>query len=142
MTQEEENKVVVRRLVDELHNGGKVELAGEFFGKACILHFPRTPGPLQGTEAIKGFVAMIHSTFPDFHITIEDMIAEGEKVVVRGTISGTFKDAFAGIPPTGQSATWTATGVYHVVDGKVVEVWEDVDMLGGFQRLGVIPALA
>jgi predicted ester cyclase len=96
---------------------------------------------MQGVETVQGFITGILGAFPDFQITVEDLIAEGDKVANRVTISGTFSGAFAGIPPTGQHATWTATGIYHIVGGKVVEVWEEVDMLGGFQRLGVIPAL-
>jgi predicted SnoaL-like aldol condensation-catalyzing enzyme len=137
----EENKAVIRQLVDEVYNNGNIGSAGKFFDTACILHHPAVPVPMQGVETVQGFITGILGAFPDFQITVEDLIAEGDKVVNRATISGTFKGAFGAIPPTGKRATWTATGIYRIVDGKVTEAWEDVDMLGGFQRLGVIPAL-
>ena len=126
----EDNKTIVRQLVAEVYNTGNIELAEKYFDAACVLHHPALPQPGRGIETVKGFIAGVRSAFPDFHVEIEDLIAEGDKVVDRATISGTFEGAFGAIPPTGQHATWTATAICRIAGGKIVEVWEDVDMLG------------
>ena len=97
---------------------------------------------LRGIEAVKAYVTMLFSAFPDFHVNLEDMLVDGDKVVMRSTISGTFKGEFAGLAPTGKHATWSGMGIYRIAGGKIVEAWEELDLLGGFQRLGVIPAMA
>ena len=79
--------------------------------------------------------------FPDLHVTIEDMIAEGDKVVARLTASGTQQGAFLGIPSTGKHATISDIEVVRIVNGKFVEIWVQADFLGLLQQLGVVPAM-
>jgi predicted ester cyclase len=138
----EANKAVVRHMVEEVYNKANIELAGKYFDKGCVLHHPALPGPMEGLEMVMGFMGGIFVAFPDFRADVQDMIAEGDKLVVRSIISGTFEGPFAGIPPTGLHTTWSATGIYRMVEGKICEIWEDVDMLGSFQRLGVLPKLS
>ena len=82
---------------------------------------------------------MTRTSFPDFHVTSEDIIAEGDKVVSRWTASGTHKGELFGIPPTGKKATWKGISIYRFADGKIVEAWGDADFLGLLQQLGVMP---
>ncbi len=137
----DKHKKVLRHIVDQVYNTANTEPLEKFFDKGCVLHHPAVPEPVQGIEGIRGFMSLIFTAFPDFHAEVEDMVAEGDKVAIRSVISGTFKGPFAGIPPTSQHTQWSVTAIYRFVDGKVAEAWEDVDMLGAFQRLGVIPVL-
>jgi predicted ester cyclase len=83
---------------------------------------------------------MYLTAFPDLHFTVEDIIAEGDKVVTRLTCRGTQQGAFMGIPPTGKQATVTAIDINRFAGGKSVEHWLNMDTLGLLQQLGVIPA--
>ena len=82
---------------------------------------------------------MYLSAFPDLHITVEDMIAEGDKIVARLTMRGTHQGAFLGIPPTGKQVTGTAIDINRITGGKSVEHWNNSDTLGLLQQLGVVP---
>jgi predicted ester cyclase len=136
-----ENKAVIHRFVDDLYNQANIALADEVFDSGCTVHHPALPAPMQGAEAVKAFITMLFGAFPDFHTVVEDLLVDGDKVVIRTSISGTFKGPFGSVVPTGKHAKWTAMGIYRIADGKIVEAWEEPDMLGGFQRLGVIPAM-
>jgi steroid delta-isomerase-like uncharacterized protein len=81
------------------------------------------------------------TAFPDLHFTIEDMVAEGDKVVVRWIVRGTHRGTFQDIPPTGKAVTLTGISLFRVANGRGVEVWTDADYLGMLQQLGVVPAL-
>ena len=81
------------------------------------------------------------SGFPDLRLTTEDMVAEGDKVAIRNTWRGTHHGTFQGLPPTGKHVTFTGTDVFHVVGGKIVEQWADLDALGLMQQLGGLPAM-
>jgi predicted ester cyclase len=83
---------------------------------------------------------MFLTAFPDLHFTVEDMIAEGDKVVARITMSGTQQGAFMGIPPTGKHVAFTAIDINRIAGGKSVEHWWEMDALGLMQQLGVVPA--
>jgi predicted ester cyclase len=89
---------------------------------------------------LKAFATAVRAAFPDFHYTVEDEIAEGDKYVVRLTARGTMQGAFLGMPATGKQATWTEVHVARVVGGKLAEHWACIDQLGMLQQLGVIPA--
>jgi predicted ester cyclase len=78
---------------------------------------------------------------PDFHVTIEDMVTEGDKVASRWTASGTHQGEFLGIRPTGNHATWTGITIYRIADGKIVEAWWSKDVLALLQQLVVIPPM-
>jgi predicted ester cyclase len=82
---------------------------------------------------------MYLTAFPDLHLTIEDLIAEGDKVVDRQTARGTHQGTFMGIPPTGKQITVTAMNISRIVGGKIVEHWVELDTLGMLQQLGVVP---
>ncbi len=134
----EDNKTLVRHGIEEVFNKGNVAAIDEF----CASNFvpPIQPGVTRDREGFKQFVSMLLAAFPDFHITLEDMVAEGDKVVIRGTISGTHKGELIGIAPTGKQATWTEIGIWRIEGGKVVESWHEVDRLSLMQQLGVVPS--
>ena len=132
----EDNKANVRRGFDALN-----ERDWAAFEALCapdiVLH--NASMTIQGYPAYKQFITMYFTAFPDLHITIEDMIAEGDTVVVRTTFHGTHKGDLMGIPPTGKQATTTGMSIFRVANGKAVEQWSNYDDLGLLQQLGVVP---
>lgn len=134
----EENKALVRRLFDEVINAGDLARAGEFVADGFVEHNP-TPGQAPGVEGFEGVIGMLHSAFPDLHITIEDLVAEGEKVSVRLTVRGTHRGVFQGIPSTDRRVEWAGISILRIADGKVAERWFQSDVLGLRQQLGAIP---
>ncbi len=135
----EGNKAIFRRYVEEVGNQGNLELADEIFDRYAS-HQPDGRMLQRGPEDVKRFIGEFRQAFPDFHSTIEDQIAEGDKVVTRWTMHGTHQGEFRGIAPTGNRITVTGIGIFRFSDGKVVESWDNFDQLGMMQQLGVIPA--
>ena len=135
----EENKAVIRRFLKDFFEGGNLELVDELFAPDYVLHDPAVPGEVRGPEGIKQFVSMYRSAYPDTHFTVEDQIAEGDRVVTRWTGQGTHEGELMGIPPTGNRVTVTGIEFDRVSDGKMQETWVNYDALGMMQQLGVIP---
>jgi steroid delta-isomerase-like uncharacterized protein len=135
----EENKAIVRRATEELFNKNNLAVIEELYATNFVSHGTVTPEVTPDREGYKQFVTMSHTALPDFHTTIEDMIAEGDKVVQRFTGRGTHKDEFMGIPPTGKQVTVTGIAIDRIAGGKIVENWVNMDMLGVMVQLGVVP---
>jgi steroid delta-isomerase-like uncharacterized protein len=136
----EQNKALVRRLMEEVINQGNTSLVDELFAPDFVEHEELPPGIPSGIEAVKTLFTMFHSAFPDFQVTVDDLIAEGDKVVVRSTWSGTHKGEFMGIPPSGRSVSFGVYDIIRMAGGKVVEHWGQMDNMGLMQQLGVVPA--
>ncbi len=135
----EANKAILHRVLEEVLNQKNLDLADEFYATSYVNHIPPNP-EIRGPEGFKQLFAMQFAAFPDFHLTIEDMFAEGDKVVSRGTfLLGTHTGEFMGIPPTGKQVTVTGILIQRFADGKIVEDWGNYDVLGLMQQLGVIP---
>jgi steroid delta-isomerase-like uncharacterized protein len=134
----EANKALVGRYVEEVWHQGNLDAADEMVAPDFVGHFPE--GEAIGIEGAKEHVIAFRTPFPDIHFTIEDMIAEGDKVAARLTFDGTHTGEMMGIPPTGVQTTVTGIFILQIGDGKLVEVWSIVDMLGIMQQLGVMPA--
>jgi steroid delta-isomerase-like uncharacterized protein len=134
----EENKVLALRLVEEVINQGRMTTIDELIAADAVDH-SLPPGLPPGREGVKLFLGMIRAAFPDIHETIEDMLAEGDRVVTRSTWRGTHQGAFLGIAPTGKQVSVTGIDISRVASGKFVEHWQAADNLGLLQQLGVIP---
>ena len=132
----EENKALDRRFAEEVWNRGNLAVVDELMSADFDGHDPTMPA---GREGFKQFVLMYRSAFPDIHITIEDQIAEGDKVVSRWTARGTHQGELMGIPPTGKQATVTGINIERFANGKFIEEWSNFDALGLLQQLGVVP---
>lgn len=134
----EENKVKQRRVWEEVVNKGNLAVIPELFAPN---YFFRSPLGIEvkGPEDFKQTVAMMRTAFPDIHVTIDDILAEGDKVATRFTMTGTFKGEFTGIAPTGKKFTATGIIITRWVGGKEVEAWESLDTLAFFQQLGISP---
>ena len=135
----EENKSVVQRSYDEFFNTGNLAQVDQFHTNDFVGHILGLP-PVQGLEALKHLASGYLSAFPDLHITLEDMIAEGDKVMTRVSWRGTHRGEFIGIPPAGKQVTVTGMYEYRIAGGKIAEWWDYSDNLGLMQQLGVIPA--
>ncbi len=133
----EENKATVRRFRDAL-NAGNVEEAMSVFAKDAVIHLSGAPGPLN-PEAFRQFGGAFLTAFPDGKATVEDLIAEGDKVVSRLTFRGTHTADLMGMPPTGQKVAVSEVVIDRIVDGRIVESWRLFDQLAMMRQLGAIP---
>jgi steroid delta-isomerase-like uncharacterized protein len=136
----ENNKVTALRWYESVFNSGKLELIEELFADNFLDHDPSNP--LPGYGGLRMLVSTYRGAFPDLHLSIEDIITEGDKIVTRFTGRGTHKGPLLGMPPTGRKVTITAIDILRFEDGKIVEHWGNQDLLGMMQQLGVIPAPA
>ena len=135
----EQNKAIVLRYHEELFNKGNLSVADEVFDSNYLNTALDKIGLPRGPEGFKQYVSMIRTGFPDFHVTVEDQVAEGDKEVHRVTARGTHKGDFMDIAPTNKQVEMSAIAVDHISGGKVMETWAEVDMFGMMQQLGVIP---
>ncbi len=135
----EENKALVRRVYEEIHNKGNFAAVDELVAINFIDH-NAPPEISPGPEGIKQTFTMFRNAFPDLNVTVEDMIAEGDKVVARITLRGTHKGEFMGIAPTGKQIKLATIDIVRIAGGKIAERWGVGDNLGMMEQLGVIPA--
>jgi steroid delta-isomerase-like uncharacterized protein len=131
----DENKHLVQLFMDEVWNQMNPDAVDRFVAPGMIDHSGRG----SGREAVKQAVRLFATAFPDWHTTVEDLIAEGDKVVMRGVSSGTHHGLFMGIPATGRQVTVPGIHIMRIADGKIVEHWAQGDYLGMMRQLGVVP---
>ena len=129
----EENKVLQRRFQD-IWSKGDFDVIEEIFDNNYINNTVK----VKGFEGIRQFIIVYRNAFPDVKFTIEDQVAEGDKVVMRYTITGTHKGEFQGIDPTGKSIKITGIAIHRIANGKIVEIWANWDALGLMQQLGAV----
>jgi predicted ester cyclase len=133
----EQNKALIRRLFEESDNR-KGELPADRFAPDYVYHFPASPEPLPYQGHVH-MARMFYAAFPDLHHSIEDQIAEGDRVVTRITIRGTHQGELMGIAPTGKQIIVTAISIDRIVNSKIAEEWVNSDVLGMLQQLGAVP---
>jgi predicted ester cyclase len=121
--QAESNKQIIRQVFEEAFNQKNMELIDVLFST----HFvdQSTPDQPAGPQGVKEYFAQVHASFPDMQVIIEDLIAEGEKVVVRTTWHGTHQGKLADVEPTGKQVTGTMIQIFRVVDNKILEEWNE-----------------
>jgi steroid delta-isomerase-like uncharacterized protein len=137
----EQNKSIARRWIEEGWNRGNLAVVDQIYAPNYVQHEP-APVPVTSSEALKHYVAGYRGAFPDLSFTIDDLIAEEDKVVWRFTSTGTNRGSFMGIPPTGKPGSVSGIVIYRFENSRIVEAWVNIDALGLMQQLGVIPALA
>jgi predicted ester cyclase len=131
----EQNKAIFRAIPEKVVNTGNLDAADHYFAQDFVDH--TTPAGLpNGLAGFKAYITRLRSAFPDLHFTVEDVVAEGETVVVRATARGTMTGDFLEMKATGKTATWTEIHIGRLADGKVVEHWATIDQLGMLQQLG------
>lgn len=138
----ETNKALIRRWVEEGWNKGNLAAVDEVYAANVVQHDPGSPFPVNSAEALKRYVGMYQTAFPDLTFTMEDLIAEGDKVLWRFNSHGTHTGPLGPLPPTGKEGNVTGMVLFRCAKDKVVEVWANIDALGLFQQLGIIPAMA
>jgi len=134
----QQNKMLMRRGIEEMWSRGNDPVVDELIASDFVGHSP--PDQIHGPAGVKHYFATLRTAFPDIHFTIEDQIAEGDRVVTRWTARATHTGEYQGIPPTGKQSVVTGITIDRVAGGKVVEGWTNFDLLGLLQQLGVLPA--
>ena len=132
----ETNKSVIGNML-LVFEKGDMQNIDKYFASNWVNHDPSLP-PMQGLEGAKQLIDL-WSAFSDRKVTIEDSVAEGDRVATRFTISGTHTGAMMGIAPTGKTIHITASGIFRIVDGKATDNWVNFDALGMLQQLGAVP---
>ena len=135
----EDNKAVIRRLIEEVYNQGNLDVVDELVA-ADIFNHPAVREHQHGIAGFKHVMEWVREFSSDVHYDIEDIIAEGDKVAVRMTQSGTHTGTVRGIPPTGKSFSVDYVHWFRLADGKVAEMWAVRDDLTRLQQLGLMPA--
>lgn len=133
----EANKALVRRYVEQVLNRGKFEVLDELWAPNYKRYVSAAAAPLNA-DAAKKRLAGLRAVFPDLNLTIEDMIAEGDRVAYRTTIRGTQQAAYQGIAPTGKQVTVTELAIIRIENGKFVEHWGGADTMDLVQQLGAV----
>jgi steroid delta-isomerase-like uncharacterized protein len=131
---QEENKAIVRRFFEEAWNQQNLNVIDEIFAPTVVFN-----GQPITRDALKQALAGRRTAFPDIQVTVDDQIAEGEKVSTRRTWQATHRGQYRGIAPTGKQVKWTQISVVRFSQGRIVEDWAVADELGILQQLGALP---
>jgi steroid delta-isomerase-like uncharacterized protein len=134
----EQNKATLARHYTEVMDQGRLEVVDQIFASSFVDH--DADNSSHDLAGAKRFFVMARSAFPDASTKVEDMIAEGDRVVARLTITGTHRGEFMGASPTGRQVTFSCIDIVRCADGKIVEHWSQFDRLGLLQQLGLAPA--
>lgn len=135
----EENKAVALRYFEEAWGKGNFAAEAELLAPDFVDRNP-TPGFTPDREGIHQFLVHFRNAFPDLQFTLEDLIAEGDRVVDRWTMHATHLGEFLGTPPTGKKVVFTGIDILHIEHGKIKESWHQEDQLGAMQQIGAIPS--
>ena len=131
----EQNKSVYRRFIQEVFNEGRSDALDALVSPSYVLH-DAPPGAPSGPQAVAEVARMFRSAFPDLTITIDELVAEGDKVCARATTRGTHRGTIFGIAATGRPVTMTGLTMVRIVDGRLVESWVKNDVAGLMRQLG------
>jgi steroid delta-isomerase-like uncharacterized protein len=137
----QENKEMMRRLLEEAFGEGKTEVVDELLHSDFVCYDPNSEsGEIRGAETIKGEIEYFRNAVPDLTYSVEDQVAEGDKVVSRYTVSGTHQGEFFGIPGSGKRIEMTGINIDRFDEsGKLVEEWPEYDLLGAMRQMGAVP---
>ena len=136
----EQNKELVRQMVEEIFNQGNFDRVDELIVADFVDHEELPPGIPEGREGFRVLTAQFREAFPDFHVVVEDLIAEGDRVALRTTWTGTQQGEFMGIPASGKSFSVEVLDILRISGGKIVEHWGIMDSMAMMQQLGAVPA--
>lgn len=136
----EENKAIMRRALQEVVAGGNLALVDELTSPEFVDHTPFRGLP-PNREGVRQGIAMLRQAFPDLSVSIDDIIAEDDKVVARYMIRGTHEGAFMDIEATGEEVAWMTIMIFRVQDGQITDQWLQQDQVGLMQQLGALPPM-
>jgi steroid delta-isomerase-like uncharacterized protein len=137
----EQNKAIARRWSEELWSQGMLGVADEIIAADYVRHDAGDPFPVCGPAAVKQLVTLLRTMLPDLTLEIEDMIAEGDKVVSRYTSFATDTQGYMGMPPTGRTIRNPGIQIFRIANGRISESWALRDDLGVLRQLGHLPPL-
>jgi len=139
---EAENRKLFQRYFDVVANEGNLDLADEIFASDYQHHDPANPDPrpVVGPQGVRDHLTSLRDAFPDLIFDIDDMVAEGDQIIVRWTARGTNTGDYFGMPATGKSIEITGMNTWRTRDGQAIEGWVNRDDMGLLQQLGVVPA--
>jgi steroid delta-isomerase-like uncharacterized protein len=141
--QETSNKAAFRGIQDAVNTGDVGVISktiDDLVAPDVLIHMPLATEAPRPQEAFRQLWAMLLRGLPDLHLTIEDLIAEGDKVVMRASVTGTHQGEYMGLPPTGRSIKYNEIFIWRLADGRIAEMWGVVDVFAQMKQLGVIPA--
>jgi steroid delta-isomerase-like uncharacterized protein len=134
-----EPKELCRSFMEEVLSGGELDRIDEFVSADVVEH-EEVPGQPPGRDGVRAFLEMTHAAFPDFRVEIEQLLAEGDTVVIRSRFLGTHEGEFMGIPATGREMDMAVIDILRVADDKIVEHWGITDTMAMMEQLGAIDA--
>jgi steroid delta-isomerase-like uncharacterized protein len=135
----DENKALVRRWFEEVFNAQNFDVADEITAQDAVNHDPTLTELPSGPEGDRYVVNLYHGAFPDAHTTVEEQIAEGDRVVTRWTARGTHQGELLGVPPSANHVEIGGMTINRISGGKIAETWSTYDALGMMQQMGAIP---
>jgi len=134
----EDHKTLVSRIATDIWNEGDLAVCDEVMAADAKYHGPHMPGGTGGRDDWRRAIAMYRSAFPDSQVTYDELIAADEVVVGRWRATATHTGELPGVPPTGTQISIGGITIYRIAEGKIVEAWEQLDLLGMWQQLGVV----
>jgi steroid delta-isomerase-like uncharacterized protein len=136
-----ENKTLARRAMDELWTKGNLAAIDQLYSESCVFHDLGSPEDIRGREGLKQFARMFRTAFPDLQCTIEDLVAEADKVALRWVSRGTHRGDLMGLAPTGKEVIFRGIQMQRIANGRIEEEWAGFNTLGAFQEIGALPPL-
>jgi steroid delta-isomerase-like uncharacterized protein len=133
----DDNKALVRRFFELGPSRGDLMAADKLLADDFILHVPLPCSP--GVQGMNEVISACRAAFEHLDVTVEDMVADGDKVAARFTARGIHMGAFMGLPATGRSITMTGIEIFRIENGKIAELWGEANLLGLMQQLGLLP---
>ena len=134
----EENKTLERRMYEEIYNKKNLDAVEQFYAADWVCH-PWSPGMPSSLDGMKERMKQDFLALPDMQAKLDDMLSEGDKIACRWTATATHKGEFMRMSPTNKQLTMTGVHIDRIVDGKIVETWNYLDMIGIMQQLGMKP---
>jgi steroid delta-isomerase-like uncharacterized protein len=134
----QKNKAIVLHHWEEFVSKGNLDLIDEIFAPDFVAH--EANQDIRGSEGVRQFILMLRAAFPDLQVTVEDTLAEGDKVVQRWSAHSSHQGALMGLPPSGKRISVAGITISRFEGGKVAEEWELYDMMGMMQQLGALPS--
>lgn len=134
----EENKRVVRRLFEEVYNQGSLSVIDDLFAEHALGHDPTREEPVRGVESYRLAATSFLEAFPDLRVSLDDLVAEGDRVAARWTLVGHHEGTFMGVPPSGNLVREGGMIIYRLAEGRIAEYWGATDMLALMRQLSGI----
>lgn len=131
------NKAVIKKFDEEFKQKANLAVIDDTHAADCVFHMPDPS--VKNRDAVKGLGGVIFKAFPDVKANVEELLAIDDKVIERTVVTATHKGEFNGVPATGKPVVWTEQHIYKLKDGKVVEQWSEINMLGILAQIGALP---